>query len=257
MADFRLFNKWFAVKRKLFLYYWRKLLWKCLYGSGWVKSRYGRLTRSEVFDLIYKEGAWGVDAYGNGISGTGSYHDHIVDPYVSLVRQFCGSREIDTAVDLGCGDFNVGSKLMGVSERYIACDVSGHIIDINKGNSQFNGVIFRTLDLCRDELPAGDVAFVRQVLQHLGNEDIINFVRSLESYRPYRFLFVTEHVPSGQFEANIDKIPGPTIRMDRRSGVDLLQAPFFLKCKSSSVVLEVNADTGGMPALIRTTLYEF
>ena len=41
-------------------------------------------------------------------------------------------KEVKSAVDLGCGDFSVGSKLLHTFEYYTACDISSTILNRNK-----------------------------------------------------------------------------------------------------------------------------
>ncbi|MDR3376955.1 MAG: hypothetical protein P4L98_24820 [Ancalomicrobiaceae bacterium] len=114
-------------------------------------------------------------------------------------------------------------------------------------------LVFRDLDMTKDELPHGDVAFVRQVLQHLSNADITSFVGQLHAQRPYRYLIVTEHVPAmPSFRPNVDKYTGPSERTLLDSGVDLAKPPFNLAFVDKTQLLELPFQFGG---LIRTTLY--
>ena len=133
------------------------------------------------------------------------------------------------------------------------------ILARNKKNFTLDKVEFRNIDIARDELPSGDIAFVRQVLQHMTNADIMGFVTRLKMDSPYRFLVVTEHLPSvGGFPENLGKPVGPNIRAAMNSGVVLHKAPFNLCAKTAEVVLEVNeVQEGQQEAVIRTTVYEF
>jgi hypothetical protein len=76
-------------------------------------------------------------------------------------------------VDLGCGDFNVGSQLRPYCSEYVACDIVQSLIERNKLKFADRGVEFRALDMASDPLPAGDVVFIRQVLQHMSNAQIL------------------------------------------------------------------------------------
>jgi hypothetical protein len=96
-------------------------------------------------------------------------------------------------VDLGCGDFNVGKNFVSYCSKYIACDISSVILSRNQQLYKFENVEFRQLDLAVDELPIGDIAIVRQVLQHLSNADIANFVRRINAHKPYKYVLITEH----------------------------------------------------------------
>jgi hypothetical protein len=113
------------------------------------------------------------------------------------------------------------------------------------------------LNLAADELPPADLAIVRQVLQHLSNAEIEAFVGRLNASKPCKYLLVTEHVPSGDFQSNADYSTGSDIRIRIGSGVVLHEAPFNLVHKIRNVLQEVEADTHGKSAVIRTTLYVF
>lgn len=213
---------------------------------------------SEIFDDIYANGLWGLDETGTAFSGSGSHRPDIIEPYIDVVRHVLETHEISTAVDLGCGDFNVGKAIASLCEKYIACDVSSVIVERNKQSFALDNVEFRQLDMSKDDLPTGDIAFVRQVLQHLSNADIESFVRKVQTQKSYKYLLVTEHLPAGDdFQPNLDKPSGKTTRINKGSGVDLAEPPFNLQYKSKNVVLETAQDTEGFKAIIRCTLYKF
>ena len=96
-------------------------------------------------------------------------------------------------VDLGCGDFTIGSQLRKYCKKYVAVDVFDEIIINNKIKFSNLEVDFRVLDITSDELPDGDICFLRQVLQHLSNDNIKKFL-SLMSGK-YKYLILTEHIP--------------------------------------------------------------
>jgi hypothetical protein len=103
----------------------------------------------------------------------------------------------------------------------------------------------------KDDIPTGDVLILRQVLQHLSNDDISAFTQSIP--RDFSYLLLTEHLPSdNDFIANRDKVSGPDIRLGIGSGVVLTKPPFNLDFKSETKLLSV-PQLGGS---IVTTLYE-
>jgi hypothetical protein len=106
------------------------------------------------------------------------------------------------------------------------------------------------LDIAADDLPSGDCAIVRQVLQHLSNAEIQLILPKLLNFR---YLIVTEHIPEGDFKANLDIISGQGIRLKKKSGVDLLAPPFNLKVKEQKKLLSVKFND--FNGLILTTLY--
>ena len=220
-------------------------------------SKYKNLSTEDVFDNIYEKGIWGKDEQSNSTSGTGSHKAEIVDPYVNVVKKVITDNDIKTAVDLGCGDFAVGSLIVDCCETYNACDISNVILEKNRSKYQSPKLKFEKLDLSKDVLPHADIAFVRQVLQHLSNENIKSFVQQLNDIKNFKYLLITEHLPFDKnFLPNKNKPNGPNIRIAINSGVILHNEPFNLNYKTMETVLSVDQDTGGSNAVIQTTLYK-
>jgi SAM-dependent methyltransferase len=212
----------------------------------------------EIFAAIYRERRWGAgaDAIGDGFSsGDGTHTSSVVLPYISAVRIFLESLPCPpSVVDLGCGDFNVGQQLRPFCGPYVACDVVPPLIERNKQKFADGNVDFRSLDIIDDELPEGDIVFLRQVLQHLNNAQILRIVPKL--YR-YRFLVLTEHLPAnGAFPPNLDKPTGAGTRLPQNSGVVLTASPFSLRVKSESVLNCAHEFIGRRAGIIKTMLYE-
>jgi len=209
----------------------------------------------EIFSAIYRERRWGAGPEGDFFSGSGSRSSAVVSAYVNAVGEFLKSRPRPPSVaDLGCGDFNVGKHLLPYCRRYVACDVVPALIDNNKVKFVGLPVDFRCIDIIEDDLPDGDIVFLRQVLQHLSNADILKVVQKLHRYR---FLVLTEHVPvDPAFPTNLDKPTGGGIRLPLSSGVVITEAPFLLSVKSSSIICTIGQSHAQYPGLIRTTLYE-
>jgi hypothetical protein len=176
-------------------------------------------------------------------------------PYVGAAGRFLHSLPSPpSVVDLGCEDFNVGAQLRPYCGRYVACDVVPALIQRNKEMYAAVQVDFRCLDIIEDDLPDGDIAFLRQVPQHLNNAQISKVVQKL--YR-YKFLVLTEHVPTNRgFPPNRDKATGGGVRLSEGSGVVVTEPPFLLKAKSESVLCATNQSVAQHPGLIKTTLFE-
>lgn len=213
----------------------------------------------DMFATIYKRGHWGrsTNSEDRYFSGHGSRDPRLVGTYVEAVKQFLQSHpRALNAVDLGCGDFKVGSQIRPYCASYIACDVVKEMIDWHSRTFEDLDVEFKILDLTEDDLPSGDLAFVRQVLQHLSNDDIQKVIPKL---RQYKYLIITEGLPaSGNFSPNIDKPRGFNTRVHLQpnaSGVVLTESPFDLSVKTAKILCEAYT-TEGVPELLRTTLYE-
>jgi len=219
-------------------------------------NKYKHFSTEQVFEKIYQDGLWGKDEKGLSTSGFGSHAYNLVNPYINAIKKVAGDYSLKSAVDLGCGDFSVGSKLLDTFEYFTACDISSTILNRNKKLYNLENLKFRKINLAQDELPVGDIAFVRQVLQHLSNHDIALFVDKLNLTKPYKYIVVTESLPfSSTFVPNIDKPSGPGIRVMLDSGVILHTSPFELNYKEMHEICTVEEHPGGKKAVIKSILY--
>jgi len=235
----------------------RQIYRKIQYKIFGIEAKFKGMNTSDIFDKIYEDGIWGKDEFGNSTSGSGSHSLEPVNAYVEAVKVEINALGCGNIVDLGCGDFSIGKSFINNCNKYVACDISNVILERNRRNYQFENLEFKQINLAEDELPKGDIAFVRQVLQHLSNAEIKKFVDYLNKVKPYRYLLVTEHIPSEKgFVPNIDKPSGSNIRFLLNSGIELHKVPFLLEYKSKRIICQVNKKTVGADAVIRSTLYE-
>ena len=199
---------------------------------------------------IYEKNLWGGNP-AEFYSGEGSHDPHIVTPYINIISDFLKSYdEPITVCDLGCGDFNVGKELVEFAAHYHAVDIVPDLIEHNQTKFQATNITFQCLDVAVDELPTGDCALVRQVVQHLSNQEVHQI---LEKLSRYRYVIITEHIPIGDFEPNKDKISGQGIRLKQNSGIDVLAEPFHWKVNEAKELLSLDLNNG--KGRIVTTLY--
>jgi hypothetical protein len=206
----------------------------------------------EAFSLIYEAKLWGGREGADFYSGPGSHDQEVIGPYLDAISTFLkGFDNKPDVVDLGCGDFNIGRQVRSLCGRYIACDVVPLLIERNKLKFGHLDVDFRCIDIVEDELPPGQIVFLRQVLQHLSNAQIARVVSKLGAYQ---ILVLAEHLPAKQeFVPNRDKPIGDGTRLGRSadSGIVVTAPPFNLSVTSEHVVCETPQDGG----VIRTTIY--
>lgn len=213
----------------------------------------------EVFTDIYLKRKWGCEKDGY-YSGPGSHIGSIIRPYVDLIINYLvstGSRMV--VVDLGCGDFYVGRYFLPYCSKYIGIDVVPDLINQNKLHNQATNVEFICLDITEDNLPEGDVCLIRQVLQHLSNEEIIKILHKLKKYK---VVFITEHYPldNQQIIPNKNIVHGERIRVLLNSGIYLDRPPFNIDTSRIKLVLEVPGTEiakGCAEGVIRTLTINF
>jgi hypothetical protein len=211
---------------------------------------YSKLPVEQVFAKIYADKEWGGEGEAGFYSGAGSHDPAIVAPYVRAVTEYLRALPSPpTIVDLGCGDFNVGKHFVDFAREYHACDIVPELQEHNRRRYPRQTLHFPCVNIVDDALPDGDIVFIRQVFQHLGNAQI---AKALEKCKKYDAWIVTEHLPGGDsFHPNIDISAGCGIRGLVKSGVVLTEPPFSLRGYDSRLLCEIPYHGD----VIRTTLF--
>jgi Methyltransferase domain len=226
----------------------RKVLRKWNAHAG-IRRNY-RQSPAELFGTIYRQKHWGGDDH-DFYSGSGSYTPEVLEPFVTAVRAYLATFPMPpVVVDLGCGDFAVGSRLLDLAQHYCACDVVPELIARNRRLFASANLSFHVIDGVADPLPQGNIVIVKQVLQHLRNDQISSIVRKLSQYPKW---IISEHLPLGEFVPNRDKLASGYARLHLNSGIVLTEEPFRIEPKATEVLCEA-LEGGG---LIRTVAYRF
>ena len=209
------------------------------------------LDRRSLFSEVYRKAYWGDSSQLPFYSGSGSHDSAQTVPYIKAVKSFIKSLpESPVIVDLGCGDFNIGQQLYKLARHYHAIDIVPELIVHNRENFDASNLTFSCIDATSENIPDGDILLVRQVFQHLDNDSIIAILKKASRYA---FIIVTEHIPSGNFEANKNKPCGPDSRLRMKSGVDITTPPFSFSGYKSRVLCSV--PTSYFPGKIETRLF--
>jgi len=202
-----------------------------------VRSRNAGRNAAEIFAEIYRENRWGGDR-GRFHSGSGSSSEH-AQAYANVITTFIRSHDVRRLVDLGCGDFRIGAQLLDTGIAYTGIDIVSDLVRRNNQLYASARVRFECLNIIEDELPDGDLCLIRQVLQHLSNEQISRVLANVEKYR---HVIVTEHYPApgALRHKNLDKPCGEDVRIYDGSAV-FLDAPPFNRPLSGGPLLDVDA----------------
>jgi len=204
-----------------------------------------------AMEQIYEMNLWGEDG-SDFYSGVGSHEPELIEPYLDVLRLFLTSFKTPLIVcDLGCGDFNVGKELVKHTKKYVAIDIVKDLIEHNKKNFKEENLEFLCLDIAKDNLPDGDCALLRQVLQHLSNAEVQSIVNKLSKFK---YVILTEHLPEGNFVPNKDIISGQGIRLKKQSGVNLLAPPFNMEIIAEKQLLAITLDDN--QGVMQTILYQ-
>jgi hypothetical protein len=208
------------------------------------------LSNSEIFNLIYSKGLWGKKDKFNSGSGTSSSN---IIQYTDYVSSFIKGHNITSIIDIGCGDFKIGNKLVMENPQisYHGIDVVPALIDYNNSHFKNGKIKFSCIDAVEEPIPDADLCLIRQVFQHLSNDQIAVVLAKLNKFK---FSLITEHIPTGKYllEVNKDKKTGPDIRVYDGSGVLIQYPPFNINCEE---VLSYREDIEFISAEIKTYLF--
>lgn len=223
---------------------------KWVYRRFWVLPQihrtYRNLTITETFQRIYQTKIWGGEGE-TFSSGTGS-RGPAAKEYCDFVVRFIRDHQVQSVVDLGCGDFAVGATIVQASDViYMGVDVVPELIAHHRKSVNDPRVKFHCADITRDSLPGADLCLVRQVLQHLSNAEI---TRVLGNLHGYKLVLISEDVPKRPRSFNRDKPHGPDIRAYYGSGVWVERPPFEIPI---SLVHEIPLSDSSLLRLVLVT----
>jgi hypothetical protein len=218
-----------------------------------LKNRAFGKTNTDIFDEIYRCGAWGSSAGAELYSGPGTY-DQSVETYVELVLELIDRLHVRSITEIGVGDFAIASRYAGKVEQYVGVDVSSRVVDTNSRRFGTDTIRFVHGDASKADLPASDLCIIRQVLQHLDNQAILGI---LDKAKVHRRLLITEHLPGADRleRANLDKRTGPDTRLAFGSGV-YVELPPFNRDVETVLTTPVSVARSQAGEILRTTLIE-
>jgi len=196
--------------------------------------------RDEIFGEIYRKNLWGRGGEDDFFSGPGSTAKYTVE-YENYVSQFIMKNNINVLLDVGCGDFQVGKRILDYMDKrivYIGVDMVDELIHRNKRLYSKDDVQFIKLDAVDDDLPKADLALIREVIQHLSIKSIKKLIKKLNNYK---YVLITEHVVKNTSRPNIDIPDGQFARVDFESGTFLDKQPFNIDAEE---VISVDLEDG-------------
>lgn len=139
---------------------------------------------SAVFEDIYTNDRWT-----NG-SGPGSAPHNVIE-YRAFVERFIRENRVATVTDLGCGDWQFSRFIDWSGVSYLGLDVVESLIGHHQETFAGANIEFQ---LFRDitDLPGGDLLITKEVLQHLPNSVILQYVHEIR--KKYRFALITNAI---------------------------------------------------------------
>lgn len=169
---------------------------------------------TQTFNRIYSEGVWGRNVAGTGTSGSGSTLA-ITEQYRAYLQDFIKTHRVRSIVDAGCGDWSFSSTIDWADASYLGVDIASDVIETVRRKHEKGNIKFRVGDIT-EELPAADLLISKDVLQHLPNALVHNFIRNNLKRGKYKWVLLTNDRGRG----NGDTVPGGY------RAIDLAAAPF-------------------------------
>lgn len=148
-----------------------------------------------VFGHIYEQDHW------DGGSGVGSAPD-ATEPYRSVLARMLPSTDIRSVVDVGCGDWQLGSLVDWSAVDYLGLDVVPAVVDRNKARFAGPKVRFDLVDARLETPPGADLLLAKDVLQHWSNADVDAFLRT--NLRRYRYCLITNDIASTHWDGDVN-----------------------------------------------------
>jgi SAM-dependent methyltransferase len=191
-----------------------------------IESGEGDLMRMrERFSEIYDQNEWGAG------SGVGSHPLHSLE-YSAFLQRFVHQNDVRGVVDFGCGDWQFSRYIDWSRVDYLGIDVVVKLIDRNRAAFGATNIKFELFDSL-DALPPADLLICKDVLQHLPNNTVANYLDVFR--RKFKFMLVTNDIgPRGYLNQDIEAGGWRTLQFDR--------PPFT---ESAAIVLQWTVHSGG------------
>ena len=138
-------------------------------------------TAGQIFQALYRENTWGRG------SGPGSTPANTIE-YRAFVERFMDANGVKSVTDLGCGDWQFSYLIDWSEKQYVGFDPVAEVIAENRKNFSAPAIRFEEFENI-SQLPGGDLLLAKEVLQHLPNQTITEYLGLIR--RKYRFALLT------------------------------------------------------------------
>lgn len=174
-----------------------------------------------IFTKVYNEAEWGRNAEGEGFSGTGSMVEFSKE-YMAFLQKFLHEKNIQTVVDIGCGDWQFSQHINWSGTTYKGLDVVQSVIDKNNKKFSRPKINFECVDVINADLPKADLMICKDVFQHLTNADVASIIKQIPKYK---YCLITNDVDP---QTSTSENPEILHRGSYRT-IDMTKPPFNLK----------------------------
>jgi hypothetical protein len=141
-----------------------------------------------VFTNIFLTGAWGSDESKSGPGSDLKNTVNIIREIPILLKKY----NINTILDIPCGDFNWFKHVSLTNISYIGADIVKDVIVSNNLKYKSNNINFIQLDLITDQLPTTDLILCRDCLFHLPTNAVISAIKNIKKSNS-KYLLTTSY----------------------------------------------------------------
>jgi len=156
---------------------------------------------TEIFTKIYETCFWGDNENENykGSSGIGSDINYNINTYVPFLKKFIINNEINTIIDLGCGDFQCGKYIYEdlINIKYYGYDAYDKVIENNKmiydnTNNTVPKYTFIQSDFYqkKEDIISGDLCILKDVIMHWTINEIYTFLDYLTESKKFKYILL-------------------------------------------------------------------
>jgi len=180
------------------------------------------MDHQEIFNQVYRSNRW---IFGSGTGAVTANNR----PYLRFLQDLLdGHPEIRSVLDVGCGDWQIGSQIRWGERDYLGLDCSDYILDATRARHGGGRIRFAVGNAVLDPLPPADLLILKDVLEHLSHADIATL---LEKARSYPFVLIQNDIGL-LVTANHDIATGGY------RAVDVRQPPFAFAASRTATYLE-------------------
>lgn len=152
---------------------------------------------AEIFRRHYEDGNsnWGKS------SGPGSSPYSTIQ-YRSFIENFIRMNNIEKVVDVGCGDWQFSRFINFDGVDYLGFDIVSSVVEKNNVNFRTNKINFRMMPSDIEDIQSADLLIMKDVLQHLSNQEILQFKNKV--FQKFKYCLLTNSYRKLNVKTNID-----------------------------------------------------
>jgi len=159
----------------------------------------------ERFSAIYDRNEWASG------SGVGSHPLHSLE-YSVFLQRFIHLNGVKSVVDFGCGDWQFSRYVDWSEVIYHGFDIVPNVVERNQKNYSNENISFSMLDDL-GILPRSDLLVCKDVLQHLPNDTVMEYIYLFKSKFKY-MLITNDNGPPGHLNKDIEVGGWRTLQFD-------------------------------------------